>query len=79
MTRLSVKWEPFYLSLNVLTHSGPVTPYGDKDLGQQWLRSWLVACWHQAITLTSVDFSSIRFCGIHMIAIFTGNIGDIIH
>ena len=23
---------------NGLTHSGPVTPCGDKDLGQHWLR-----------------------------------------
>ena len=34
----SVKWHPFCLSLNVLTHCGLVTPYGNKNLGQYWLR-----------------------------------------
>ena len=36
------------------------------DLGQHWLRWWLVA-WHlQAITWTDVDFSLVRFCGIYL-------------
>ena len=26
-----------------LTHCGQVTPYGDVDMGQHWLRQWLVA------------------------------------
>ena len=47
-----------------LTHWGLVTPYGDSDLGQHWLRQWLVAWWHQAITWTNVDLSSEGFCGI---------------
>ena len=34
----SWKWRPFCLGLNVLTHWGLVTPYGDRDLGQHWLR-----------------------------------------
>ena len=42
-----------------------MTPYGDMDLGQHWLRLWLVAWRHQAITWTSVDLSSVMFCGIH--------------
>ena len=29
---------PFCSGLNLLTHWGLMTPYGDKDLGQQWLR-----------------------------------------
>ena len=32
-----------------------VTPYGDMDVGQHWLRLWLVAYRHQAITETIVD------------------------
>ena len=43
---------------NMLTHWGLVTPYGDVDLGQHWLRQWLVAWRHQAITWTNVDLSS---------------------
>ena len=43
-----------------------ITPYGGIDLGQHWLRWWLVAWQHQAITLTSVDYSSKVFCGIHL-------------
>ena len=33
-----------------------VTPYGDIDLGQHWLRQRLVAWRHQTITWTNVDF-----------------------
>ena len=29
--------------LNKLTHSGQVTPYDNIELGQHWLRQWLVA------------------------------------
>ena len=43
-----------------LTHCGLVTPYGNRDLGQHW---------HQAITWTNVDLSSIRSCGIHQKAL----------
>ena len=35
-------------------------------LRQHWLRQWLVAWRHQAITWTNVDFLSIRICGIHL-------------
>ena len=49
-----------------LTHCGLVTPYGDRDLGQHWLRLWLVACRHQAITWTNVDWSSVKSIGIHI-------------
>ena len=41
---LSAKRGPFCFSLNVLTPCGRVTPYGDLNLGQTWLRQWLVAC-----------------------------------
>ena len=52
-----------------LTHSGLLTPYGDIGLGQHWLRWWLVAWRHQAITWTSVDLSSVTSSGIHLRAI----------
>ena len=44
-----------------LTHCGLVTQHGVMDLGQHWLRYWLVAWWHQAITWTNVDLSSVAF------------------
>ena len=43
--------------------------YGGIDLGQHWLRQWLVAWWHQAITWTNVDLSSNVVSGIHLRAI----------
>ena len=64
--KMSGKWQPFFLSLNVLTHCGLVMPYGDRDLGQHWLRWWLAAWWDQAITWTNVDLSTVRFSGIHV-------------
>ena len=42
-----------------------VPPYGDMELGQHWLRQWLVAWRHQAITWTNVDWS-VRSHGIHL-------------
>ena len=52
-----------------LTHCGLETPYGDIDLGQHWLRQWLVAWRHQVITWTNVDLSSVRSSCIHLMAI----------
>ena len=53
-----------------LTHCGLVTPFGSIDLCQHWLRKWLVAWRHQAITWTNyVDSSAIRSSGIHLRAI----------
>ena len=49
-----------------LTHWGLVTPYSIGDLGQHWLRQWLVAWWHKAITRTNVDLSSVRSNDIHL-------------
>ena len=43
-----------------------MTPYGGRDLGQHWFRQWLVAWWHQAITWTDVDLSSVRPTDIHL-------------
>ena len=52
-----------------LTHCGLVMPYGVTELGQHWLRWWLVAWQHQAITWTNVDLSSVRSLGIHLRAL----------
>ena len=62
----SVKLWPYCPYLGWLTHCGLMTPYGDKDLGQHWLRQWLVAWRHQAITWTNVDLPSVRSIGIHL-------------
>ena len=53
----AVKFRKFVVNYtkNISTHWGLVTPYGDVDLGQHWLRYWLVAWRHQAITWTNVD------------------------
>ena len=48
-----------------LTHSGLVTSYGDKDLGQHWLRLWPAAWRHQAIAWTNVDWSTVNSSDIH--------------
>ena len=50
----------------LLTQCGLVTPYGDRDVGQLWLRQWLVAWRHQAITWTNVDWSSVKSSDIHI-------------
>ena len=53
----------------ILTHWGLVTPHGDRELSQPWLRKWLVAWRHQAITWTNVDWSSVKSSDIHVRAI----------
>ena len=50
-------WEYPHCTLN---HYGIVTPYGDRDLGQHWLRQWHVAWRYQGITWTNVDWSSVK-------------------
>ena len=52
--------------MSYLTHCGLMTPYGDRDVGLHWLRKWLVAWRHQAITWTNVDLPSVRSIGIHL-------------
>ena len=54
---------------NWIYHVGLVTPHGYIELGQHWLRDWLVAWRHQTITWANIDFSQVRFCGILMRAI----------
>ena len=66
-----ISWNNFRMTrVNVkLTHCGLVTPYGDIDLGQHWLRKWLVAWRHQAINWTNVGWSSVKSSDIHVRAI----------
>ena len=51
-------------------------PITNIDLGQNWLRKWLVAWWHQAINWTNADFSLVRFCGTYL-RVITANAQDI--
>ena len=44
-----------------LTHCSFVTPHVNIDLDQHWLRGW-----HQTITWTSVDLSSVRSSDNHL-------------
>ena len=48
-----------------------MTPYGDIDLGQHWLRQRLVAWQHQDVSCTNVELSSasVGSSDIHPIAI----------
>ena len=46
-----------------------MTPCGDINLGQLWLKWWLSAWWRQANTRTSADLSLVKFRGIHLGAI----------
>ena len=61
---------PCYFSM-AWHHCGLVTPYGNRDLDQHWLR-WLVAWWHQAITWTNVDWSLVKSSDIHIRTISLG-------
>ena len=65
---MSVEWALLY-KRTYLTLCGLVMPYGDIDLGQHWLRLWLVAWQHQAITWTNVDWSSVKSSDINIRAI----------
>ena len=52
-----------------LTHCGLMTPYGDIDLDQHWLRLCLVAWRHQATAWTNFDLLLIKFSDIRLRAI----------
>ena len=54
--------------LGWLVHCGLVMLYGDMNVSQHWLRLWPVT-WHQVITRTNVDLSSLKYSGIHLRAI----------
>ena len=58
-----------WLLKQLLTHYGRMTSYDDIDLRKRWLRQWLVAWRHQAITWTNVDLSSVRSSDIRVRAI----------
>ena len=62
------EWWPPFCSFFV-NSVWPIDTLCDIDPGQYWLRWWLDAWRHQAITWTNVDFSLVRFCGIHLRAI----------
>ena len=66
ITPLFMHWCSLFL---VLTHCGLVTPYGYRDLGQHWLKQWLVAWRHQAITWINVDWSSVKSSDVQIRAI----------
>ena len=48
-----------------LTHWPLMTPYGVTEMGQYWLKQWLVAWRHPAITWTNADLSPVRSSDIH--------------
>ena len=61
-------WRTMIIWLHrLLNNCGLVTLYGDRELGQHWLREWMVTWRHQAITWTNVDLSSVRSGDIHLI------------
>ena len=55
--------------LKSLTYHPVVMPFRNTELGQHWLRYWLVAWGHQAITWSHVDLSSVRSSVNHLQAI----------
>ena len=71
---------PFTIILryNLTLHCGPVTPYGDKELGPHCLMWWLIGWRLQNITRTNADFSPKRFGSTRTRAIFTGSAQAII-
>ena len=65
-----------YQSVNKIENYIFIPPYTPEillhvSLGNDSLR---VAWWHQAITRTNVDLSSVRFCGIHRRALSWGDL-----
>ena len=64
-----VAWLHRRMIIEHWTHWGLLMPYGDWDLGQHWLRWWLVAWRHQVITWTNDDLSSVSSSDIDLWAI----------
>ena len=58
--------EAILTNVDKVTHCGLVTPYEGRDLDQHWFSEWLVAWWHQVITWTNVDLSSLRSSDVHL-------------
>ena len=61
-TSVHISWDVLYMLciMHADDQINSLWPYDDIGLGQHWLRQWLVAWWHQAITCTNVDLSSVR-------------------
>ena len=51
-----------------------MTPYGDMELGQHWLRLWLGAVRQQVVAWTNADLSSVRSHCIHLGALSLGDL-----
>ena len=66
---LRLQFLPHLSEGNELTYCSLVMPYGVIELGQHCFMLWLVAWRHQANTWTNVVLSSVRFCGINLMAI----------
>ena len=56
------RYTPSSMTSNILNSLSS----GHMELGQHWLRWWLVAWRYQAITWANVDLSSVRSLGIHL-------------
>ena len=54
--------------MECLTHCRLAAFYGDIHLDQHWLREWLAAWRHQAITKTNIYFSATVLWGVYIIA-----------
>ena len=55
-----------HYTIDLRTHCGLVKQFGDIDAGQHWLRLWLAAWGHKAITWAKHDLLSRGFCGFHL-------------
>ena len=55
---------------DTFTHCGQVMPYGNRDLGERWLRQWLGAWQQKAIAWANFDVSLVIFCDIYLRAIW---------
>ena len=54
------------LLIATLTHYGPETAYGVKNLGHHCFRNGLAPVWHQAITRTNADLLSLVQLGTNL-------------
>ena len=50
------------LGADEFTHSGPLTPYDKRELGQHWFRYWLAAGIHFLVMFTWILETSIPMC-----------------
>ena len=59
-------WDSMTYPFPSLINAAIEERYVNRDLGQHWLRKWLVAWRHQAITWTNIDLSSVSSQGINL-------------